>query len=109
MALHGKFIVNDADYSSLSFPGLGTFLTFSGKGVYRHRGGCRTIPEMGSVPAEKQWIADGPEGCITLPHETDFALLCNALLKSQKRDVPCARDLKVYGTIKVMANGKTCL
>jgi len=26
MALHGKFVINDADYSPLSFPGLGTFL-----------------------------------------------------------------------------------
>lgn len=48
------------------------------------------------------------EGCITLPHDSDFAMLRNALLRTQQVDVPCMRKLKAYGTIEVIANGKTC-
>ncbi len=48
------------------------------------------------------------EGCITLPHDSDFAMLCNALLRTQRVDVPCMSKLKAYGTIEVIANGKTC-
>lgn len=47
MALHGKFVINDADYSPLSFPGVGTFLAFSGNGAYRNRGACGMIPKEG--------------------------------------------------------------
>lgn len=170
MALHGKFVVNDACYSPLSFPGVGTFLAFSGDGAYRNRGACGMIPKMGPVPAGKYWIVDRPagglksqinagvrdiynhfasgarfrhsewfalwrddweiddytwiegvkrgnfrlhpgvlsEGCITLPHDSDFAMLRNALLRTQKMDVPCMRKLNAYGTIEVIANGKTC-
>ena len=38
MALQGRFIINDAAYSPLTFPGTGTFLAFSGDGAYRNRG-----------------------------------------------------------------------
>lgn len=48
------------------------------------------------------------EGCITLPHDSDFAMLRNALLRSQRIDVPCMRNLQAYGTIEVISNGKTC-
>lgn len=48
------------------------------------------------------------EGCITFPHDSDFAMLRNALLRTQQVDVPCMRKLKAYGTIEVIANGKTC-
>jgi len=48
------------------------------------------------------------EGCITLPHDSDFAMLRNALLRTPKMDVPCMKELKAYGTIEVIANGKTC-
>lgn len=48
------------------------------------------------------------EGCITLPHDSDFAMLRNALLRTQRVDVPCTSKLKAYGTIEVIANGKTC-
>ena len=48
------------------------------------------------------------EGCITLPHDSDFAMLRNALLITQRVDVPCMSKLKAYGTIEVIANGKTC-
>ncbi|HHW3939851.1 TPA: DUF2778 domain-containing protein, partial [Raoultella planticola] len=46
--------------------------------------------------------------CITLPHDSDFAMLRNALLRTQRVDVPCMSKLKAYGTIEVIANGKTC-
>jgi hypothetical protein len=170
MALHGMFVINDAYYSPLSFPGVGTFLAFSGNGAYRNRGACGMIPKEGPVPTGKYWIVDRPEGglksqvnagardiynhvvkgatfrhnewfalwrvdwgiddytwsegvkrgnfrlhpgslsegCITLPHDSDFALLRNALIRTQKIDVPCMRKLKAYGTIEVIANGKTC-
>lgn len=48
------------------------------------------------------------EGCITLPHDSDFAMLRNALLRTQRVVVPCMSKLKAYGTIEVIANGKTC-
>lgn len=168
MALNGRLVINDADYSPLSFPGVGTFLAFSGDGVYRNRGACGMIPQKGPVPAGKYWIVDRPEGglksqlnasvrdaynhlmkgatfkhnewfalwrddwgiddytwvnsvmrgnfrlhpgtlsegCITLSHDSDFALLRSALLRTQKIDVPCMRKLKAYGTIEVIVNGK---
>lgn len=48
------------------------------------------------------------EGCITLCHDTDFAILRNALLNTPKMDIPCAKNLKAYGSIEVITNGKTC-
>ena len=48
------------------------------------------------------------EGCITLPHDSDFAMLRNALLRTQQIDVPCIRKLKAYGSIEVIANGQPC-
>ncbi|AGJ87891.1 hypothetical protein RORB6_16050 [Raoultella ornithinolytica B6] len=48
------------------------------------------------------------EGSITLPHDSDFAMLRNALLRTQRVVVPCMSKLKAYGTIEAIANGKTC-
>ena len=79
MTLHGKFVINDAHYSPLPFPAVGTL----------HPGALS-------------------EGSITLPHDSDFAILRNALLRTPRVDVPCMSKLKVYGTIEVIANGKTC-
>lgn len=62
MALHGRFVINDAHYPPLSFPGVDTFLAFSGDGAYRNSGACGMIPKMGPVPAGKYWIVDRPEG-----------------------------------------------
>lgn len=170
MALHGKFVINDAYYSPLSFPGIGTFLAFSGDGTYRNRGACGMKATVGPIPAGKYWIVDRPEGglrsqvnagvrdvynhivkgatfrhnewfalwrndwgiddytwiegvkrgnfrlhpgtlpegCITLPHDSDFALIRNALLRTQLVNVPCMSKLKTYGSIEVIVNGKTC-
>ncbi|WP_263064080.1 DUF2778 domain-containing protein [Dickeya dadantii] len=60
MALHGKFIVNDANFSPLSFPGFGTYLAFSGNNQYRNHSGCTAIPNNGPIPAGKYWIVDRP-------------------------------------------------
>lgn len=49
------------------------------------------------------------EGCITLSHDSDFAMLRNALLRTQRIDVPCTKKLQAYGTIEVISSGKTCL
>ena len=37
MPLHGEFIVNDAQFSPLLIYGVGTFLAYSGNGIYRNR------------------------------------------------------------------------
>ena len=34
MALQGKFVINGADFSPLTFYGVGTFMAFSGNGDY---------------------------------------------------------------------------
>ncbi|WP_072013108.1 DUF2778 domain-containing protein [Pantoea vagans] len=62
MALYGKFIINNADYSPLIFPGLGTFLAFSGNDIYRNRGGCGMIINKGPLPAGHYYIVDRPSG-----------------------------------------------
>jgi len=49
------------------------------------------------------------EGCITLPHDSDYAMLRNTLLRTEEVEVPCMKQLLAYGTIEVIANGKTCL
>lgn len=171
MALQGTFILNNADYSPLTLYGVGTFLAFSGNGVYKNRGGCAIIPNEGPIPPGKYWIVDRPdgggfgswaqavvkdtfnkvvrgaeftrfewfalyrddksiddstwynhvlrghfrlhpgtlsEGCITLPHNSDYAVLRNALLRTGQIRVPCMKSLMTYGSIEVIANGNTC-
>ncbi|TPG59364.1 hypothetical protein [Ewingella americana] len=82
MALQGKFVINDADYSPLSFPGVEIFLAFSGDGVYRNRGACGTIQTL--------------------------RVLRNVLLRTQLIDIPCMKKLKAYGSIEVIVNGNIC-
>ena len=62
MTLHGRFVINDAHDSPLSFAGAGTFLAFSGDGIYRNRGACDMKPTAGPVPAGKYWIVDRGTG-----------------------------------------------
>lgn len=64
MALQGRFVINNADYSPLSFPGLGTFLAFSGDGAYRNKGGCGMIINQGPLPAGKYYVVDRPSGSL---------------------------------------------
>lgn len=62
MPLIGKFEINNADYSPLTFYGIGTFLAFSGDGIYKNRGGCGAVPDNGPIPPGKYWIVDRPTG-----------------------------------------------
>ncbi|WP_431642991.1 tlde1 domain-containing protein, partial [Enterobacter hormaechei] len=55
MTLHGKFIINDADYSPLAFDGIGVFMAFSGNGAYRNKGACGIIPNVGPLPKGKYY------------------------------------------------------
>lgn len=45
MALHGRLILNGADYSPLNFDGIGVFMAFSGNGAYRNKGACGIITD----------------------------------------------------------------
>lgn len=62
MALHGKFIVNDADFSPLYIYGVGTYLAYSGKDMYRNRTGCIGIPSLGPIPDGRYYIVKRPTG-----------------------------------------------
>lgn len=170
MALHGKFVINDADFSPLIFHGIGTFMAFSGQDRYRNHGGCSVIPDKGPIPEGKYWIIDRPtgglwsktsgwvkdlvnivfsqaefmrsewfalyrddgliddytwikgverkyfrlhpgsvsRGCITLVHNTDYALLRNELLRTRKMPVPGKPGLLAYGSIEVTYYANTC-
>lgn len=170
MALQGKFLLNNADYSPLNIFGVGVFMAFSGNGAYRNRGGCGAIPNKGPIPPGRYWVVDRPEGgirsklktgatdiynhvfngsifkhnewfalyrddwniddhtwiesvqrgnfrlhpgslsegCITLSRDSDFALIRNALLRTQKVNIPCTKKLMAYAMIEVIASDKTC-
>lgn len=60
MALNGKMLLNGADIAPLSFPGVGTFMAFSGNGAYKNRGGCGTFSGTaagdGPLPEGRYWI-----------------------------------------------------
>lgn len=49
------------------------------------------------------------EGCITIPHNSDYAVIRNALMNTSLIQVPCMRSLMARGWIEVVANGSnTC-
>lgn len=62
MALQGKFVVNDADFSPLLIYGVGTFLAYSGNDQYRNRSGCVGIPDNGPIPGGRYHIVNRPTG-----------------------------------------------
>ena len=62
MALQGKLILNGADYAPFNLYGVGVFMAFSGKGIYRNKGGCGAVPSDGPLPPGKYWIVDRQEG-----------------------------------------------
>ncbi|MFC0139581.1 DUF2778 domain-containing protein [Erwinia mallotivora] len=64
MALHGRFYLNYGFFSPLKFPGIGTFMAFSGDKGYRNIPGCTHIPDLGALPPGRYWIVDRPEGGI---------------------------------------------
>ncbi|XXD07578.1 hypothetical protein ACMYSN_15655 [Klebsiella sp. R445] len=51
MALYGKMLLNGADIAPLSFPGVGTFMAFSGNGAYKNRGDVENIQGQKRVTA----------------------------------------------------------
>ncbi|MCL2898527.1 DUF2778 domain-containing protein [Brenneria tiliae] len=173
MAIHGKFEVNNADFSPLTMNGVGTFMAFSGNDKYRNKGGCVLVPNNGPIPAGRYWIVDRPTGglksiakslakdlwnsvakqnpsnhfewfalyrddgqiddytwiegvsrgnfrlhpiggaglslgCITLQRKTDFSMLRNILLNTQKIPVNNSAKLMAYGSIEVITHGKNC-
>lgn len=66
MALNGKMLLNGADVSPLSFPGVGTFMAFSGNGAYKNRGGCGKYSGKkagdGPLPEGRYWIVSRGSG-----------------------------------------------
>lgn len=49
------------------------------------------------------------KGCITIAHNSDFALIRNALMRTPLIQVPCMRSLMARGWVEVISNGTTCL
>lgn len=47
------------------------------------------------------------KGCITIAHNSDYALIRNALLHTQPMQVPCMRSLMARGWVEVVASGNT--
>ncbi len=167
MALHGKLILNGADYVPFNLYGVGVFMAFSGNGIYRNKGACSAIPNDGPLPPGKYWIVErgmgGPgswikaksqdlfnkiyngaefgrsewfalykddlgiddgtwidnvhrglfrlhpgkhsEGCITIAHNSDYALIRNALMNTNLIQVPCMRSLLARGWVEVVTHG----
>lgn len=64
MALQGTFILNGAPYSTLYFPGLGSFTAFSGIDNYRNKVNSTHIAGSGPLPVGKYWIVDREQGGI---------------------------------------------
>lgn len=62
MALHGKLVLNGADYAPFNLYGVGVFMAHSGIGIYRNNANCVAIPSTGPVPPGKYWIIDRREG-----------------------------------------------
>ena len=62
MSIHGKFVLNNADFSPLTMYGIGTFMAYSGNKEYRNKGGCVGIIEKGPLPPGKYWIVDRSSG-----------------------------------------------
>lgn len=80
MALQGKFLVNNQSHAPLYMFGVGTFMAFSGEGIYRNRGGCTGVPNNGPLPAGKYWIVDRPAGGLRSQMEAWGKDLGNTLL-----------------------------
>ncbi|WP_371365475.1 DUF2778 domain-containing protein [Pseudomonas sp. QL9] len=50
------------------------------------------------------------EGCITIAHNSDYALIRNALMRTTPMQVPCMKSLMARGWVEVIASGdnNTC-
>jgi len=164
MALHGKLLLNGADYVPFNLYGVGVFMAHSGKGVYRNKGACGAIPNDGPLPPGKYWIVERGSGGTgswikaksqdlvnrafygaefdrdewfalykddwgiddgtwvdgvsrglfrlhpgTIAHNSDYALIRNALLNTSPVQVPCQRSLMALGWVEVINTyGNTC-
>lgn len=115
MPLHGKFVINDADYAPLTIYGVGVFMAWSGDQHCRNKNGCFDVPDKGPLPPGKYWIVDRASGgrglsmgCITLLHKSDFQLIRTLLRHTNKVSVPRAGGLLSYGTIEAIGNGDSC-
>ena len=84
MAMEGHFFMKDALFGDLTFPELGTFQAFSGKGMYRNRGGCRAIPNGGPIPPGKYWIVDRAEGSVSSRIQTGLKDMYNRVMRDAK-------------------------
>lgn len=62
MPLHGKFVINDADYAPLTIYGVGVFMAWSGDQHCRNKNGCFDVPDKGPLPPGKYWIVDRASG-----------------------------------------------
>lgn len=62
MILYGKFIINDVDYLLFVFDGIGVFMVFFGNGVYRNKGVCGIILNVGLLLKGKYYIVDRFKG-----------------------------------------------
>lgn len=111
MALNGTLILNGADYVPFNLYGVGVFMAFSGKGVYMNNAACGAIPDRG-VKRGLFRLHPGriSEGCITLVHNADHALIRDALMQTTPMPVSCMKSLMARGWIEVIASGNnnTC-
>lgn len=50
------------------------------------------------------------EGCITIPHNSDYGIIRNALMNTSLTQIPCMRSLMAKGWIEVVASdySNTC-
>ncbi|WP_238085170.1 DUF2778 domain-containing protein [Pseudescherichia vulneris] len=64
MALPGRLVLNGADYAPMTFFGVGTFLAFSGNGIYRNQASAGAIKNDGPLPIGKYWIVERGVGGI---------------------------------------------
>ena len=62
MALHGRMILNGADYAPFNLYGVGVFMAHSGLSAYRNNANCGAVPNTGPIPPSKYWIVDRKEG-----------------------------------------------
>ncbi|PKH26768.1 hypothetical protein CIG19_02950 [Enterobacterales bacterium CwR94] len=172
MALNGVLIVNGGDYIPFNLYGVGVFMAFSGKGIYRNNAMCGAITNDGPLPPGKYWIVERggggltsrvkaktqdlynrywhgaefgrddwfalyrddlniddhtwygevqrglfrlhpgrvSEGCITIVHNSDYALIYDALSNTEPMRVPCMKSLMARGWIEVIDGGyhKSC-
>ncbi|WP_426445998.1 tlde1 domain-containing protein [Siccibacter colletis] len=105
MALNGKLLLNGADYAPFNLYGVGVFMAFSGNGIYRNKGACGAMKGDGPLPPGKYWIVErGSAGCITIAHNSDYALIRNALMNTTPVQVPCMRSLMARGWVEVVAS-----